>query len=271
MPGGLPQGLEYANALDYGSDLVNTHGTVCAAASANTKGTWVQLTPATTSDACWVMANVSTVDNSPWATAVDIGVGAAGSEKIILPNLICPVSQYPRHYSFPISIQAGTRIAARCQSDTGAFNSYVTVTTFDGALAQMEGCAGADALGFTAGSTTGTKVTASASANVKGAYAQLIAATARDYIGLVIGLDWFQSGAFNQFFMLDIATGPAGSEKVILSNVLCMTNEAASVYALSFPHFPFFVPIPAGSRVSARIQATGAGSTFVGCTVYGIY
>lgn len=98
------------------------------------------------------------------------------------------------------------------------------------------------ALGFYGGT--------SGAANTPGPYVQAIASTSEESGLLVIANVGANIGADNGF-MLDVATGAAGSETNILSNLaIGMPNE------FSFPLL-FYIPvrIPAASRLSYRCRA----------------
>ena len=274
MPGGLPIGLELGNCSFTGA--TNSKGVqVDPSATANTKGAYVQLIAATASDFCWVLAEPNNGDSVPYSC--DIAIGASGSEKVILPDMFCQASTSERitqPFSFPLNIQAGTRVAARSQcsaaSHTGSF--FVAFMAWDGGNAQMEGCAGMDALGFNSGTTTGTTVTSAASVDGKGSYAQIIASTAKDYTGLIMALGAPPSASMNICF--DIAVGASGSEIMLVKNyeVTLTSPISGGNFIYSPPVSPaFFVPVQAGSRLAVRAQdSNGAGNSF-GVVLYGIY
>ncbi len=104
-------------------------------------------------------------------------------------------------------------------------------------------------LGATGGTGTGTVLTAGATANVKGSYTQMIAATSGDtsFVSIYLaGSDTSNSTGCG----IDIAIGPAGSEKVIVSNLMCSGSYGTTSTSIALP-----LSIPAGSRVSARMQS----------------
>lgn len=113
-------------ATTYGADETKSLGTaIDPGSSANTKGSWVQLTG---SSAYAIRALQMMLDsrggvdttNGNWF--MDIGIGGAGSEQVLIPNVFSFVSanrsmmtlRYPPIMA--VSIPAGTRIAARAQS-----------------------------------------------------------------------------------------------------------------------------------------------------------
>lgn len=257
MSGGFPLGFEVCNGNDAGSVTTTSLGTTVVCSSANTYGSYTQLVASTPYDTQWININVG-YNASGYTAAFKIAVGASGSEIDIIKDIVVQFGP-SNNFCFPISIPAGTRISAACVAGIPD-NVRINLTLYDGAFTQMEGIAGVDSIGF--GSSQGTTITSSATANVKGSYTQLTASTPRDYRGFFISIDGQQMSFTSQQLMVDIAVGGSGSEVVILPNLPIFGSP---IVGGLFP-----IPIPAGTRVSARSQATGA-STVIGLTLYGLY
>lgn len=272
MAGGYPLGLELCNGQDVGTNLAGTDGTtITASGSVNTKGSWTQLIASTAGDCCFAFIDVILNVGAATNVLFDIGVGAAASEVVICSNLFAGMPAAGggaaiNSYCFPLSIPAGSRIAARCQSDVGGATVTVRMATFDGAFTQIEGASGVDMIGVSTSTSLSTVVSPSASANTKGSYAQLIASTARDYIGIVPIVQGTQiAGAF----AVDISIGSAGNEVDLIPNLLERNpggNISVGVAGVFFP-----IPIPAGTRVSSRCQFKNASGTDLGVAAAGVY
>jgi hypothetical protein len=273
MSGGLPLGLEFSHctAAALTSDSAGT--VVNPGSSANTKGSYITLIAATAADACWALVSINNISNHPFVA--DIAVGGAGAEVVIANNLkgqSAAVARTIGHFYFPVSIPAGTRVSARTQSSGGSADNnelQLQIVLFDGSFTQMEGAAGVDEYGINLGTTLATQVTSNGSANVKGSYTQIAAATSRDYMGLMAAFGNAHAPAGSCGIALDIAIGAGGSENVIISNVTVFFTVAASAYlpaALSL----FFTPILAGSRLSVRCQDTTGGNS-IDVALYGVY
>lgn len=126
---------------------------------------------------------------------------------------------------------------------------------------------GAKALSTLEGNMTGQPVTTGGAVltpvvGSKGAYVTLIASLAADTYGLIIQIHNTVTSAANRSYAVDIAIGAAGSEIVIIpdligSNAATYTSPGGGI----FYYFPIF--IPAGTRVSARAQ----GSVVTSCRV----
>jgi hypothetical protein len=270
MAGGWPIGFGLANGYDYGSVTTTTIGTLVTGGSANTKGSYSQLTGATTYDACWIVVTITPASAAAYEYqgGIDIAIGASGSENLLINNLMAWNDGYYCscvRYAFPCQIPAGTRVAARCQSAQASNTYAVSITLFDGDFVQMEGSASIDSYGFLTASSQGTAVTASATANAKGSYAQLTAATSYDLMGFALGFDTQGAAPTNAYMFVDIAVGPAGSEQVICSNIPIMSGSANPLTNTEF--IP--IQIPAGTRIAARASSS-TGSTVAGISLMGV-
>jgi hypothetical protein len=266
------------NGTDIGTVAASSLGTtITASASPNTKGSYAQLIASTSSDATWVVVNVGHSTFSSNAMAIDLAVGGAGSEVIFANNLLARFEgtntsiNVWTQYSFPVTIPAGSRIAARCQADNNPSDpGYINLILFDSSFPLFEGV-GVDSIGFAAGTTTGTTCTASGSTNTKGSYAQLTASTARDYIGVIPIFDIGSATTPAGDFLYDIAIGAGGSEIVIIPNIPVSKWGSTQGYAQTPLGGPFLpIQIPAGTRISARCQCDTA-SGFLAITLYGVY
>lgn len=90
--------------------------------TANTKGAYAQLVASAAHDAKWAvlsLAHDAPVDFG-YAWRVDIAVGAASSEVVVVPDLTFHSSSAGGlgcvRASFPLSVKAGERVAIRAQS-----------------------------------------------------------------------------------------------------------------------------------------------------------
>jgi hypothetical protein len=93
-------------------------------------------------------------------------------------------------------------------------------------------------------------------ANVKGAYAQLIAATGFAYTAIT--LQMYAGGGGGSCYLVDLAIGAAGQEQMIVPNILLDSMRTINMGAISIT-LP--IAIPAGARVAARLQEVGGSGT----------
>jgi len=245
---------------------VYTDGTYYGPSSgaANTKGAWQQVTASTPQDytGLWVQLRGATTNNSLF----DIGIGAAGSEIVVAPNLFCgpkPVNDsFGSLFTISQSIPAGTRVAVRAQSDGASISCGLVVGYLAGSLTALPAAGNLIDMGTDLTTSRGTALVIPASGS--SAWTQLIAATPADIKKLIIFIGG--AGADTQA-TLDFAVGAAGAEQIIMGGVGYLIREASGTnIGQSGPSLlgPLPIPIPSGSRLSMR--ATFVGGT--GATTY---
>jgi hypothetical protein len=283
MPGGFPLLADVCNGQALGTAPAApspTQGygtTLTSGATNNSKGAWVELTPALAADCCLLEIEITHQSlGGVIAQAIDIGIGPAGGEQVIIGDLYSsPGFNVIANglIALPIHIPAGARIAARCAASSASKTVNVMVRTWDGEFAQGDGCVGATALGFTAASTAGTLITPSATANTMGAvFTPLIATTARDYSGIFAMVAGISNN--RQSWLIDFAIGGSGSEQVIIPQRRFYYGDVTnSISGLSGMFLVPFIPIkiPAGSRLSARCQSSIASGQALPIVAYGVF
>lgn len=270
MAGGfyLPDGL--SNATPIGMTTASTTLTTVTSTTSNTKAAYVQLTASTAFDATGIMVIIDNalVNN----VSFDIAIGAAASEKIVIADVRAGAANtaFNALAMFPVMIPAGSRIAARCQSDTATVACKLAVMLFDNSMMGRSGGV-VDAVGFVSASTLGTTIDCGATANTKSAYVQITASTAVDYAGFCINYDGnnqvYTAGAT---FMLDVAIGAGGSEQIILSNLFMRMVGGGAPLPVYTSWFD--MPIRAGTRIAVRAQSSSntAITRVFGFTLYGL-
>lgn len=106
----------------------------------------------------------------------------------------------------------------------------------------------------------GTTITASASLNTKGSPTQLIASTAADAYGIQVHINNNATSNTSTASLLDIMTGGSGSEVVFIPDLMAgWVQSVAATVAWRTYTFPIF--IPAGTRLSARMQSVVTSKT----------
>lgn len=164
--------------------------TITANATINTKGaTPTQLIASTAADSYAIQVHVhnNATSNTNTATLLDIMRGGAGSETVLIPDLMAgwvhPVTTTNawRTYTFPLFIPSGTRLSARSQSVVTAKTCSVAITLmqrptqlgFVGTRVTAYGVDSANSRGqlHTAGATstygTATQLTASTTNHIR--------------------------------------------------------------------------------------------------------
>lgn len=115
----------------YGADTATSAGTaVVPNASASTKGSYAQITAATSAAHrrfALLITHLSTLFGNDLTCSLDIATGAAASEVVALPDVICGGvdvadggdSPYPCVFEADVDVAASTRLAARCEYANG--------------------------------------------------------------------------------------------------------------------------------------------------------
>jgi hypothetical protein len=112
--------------------------------------------------------------------------------------------------------------------------------------------------------------TTGGAANTKGNYAELIASTAGAATMAKVTINSTNQTGIQVNLLVDIATGAAASETVIIPNIVAGSHAEFAALGSHGPEFWFPVDIPAGTRVSARCQdSVGADTANVHVALYG--
>ena len=255
--------LGASNIWNHGANTgASTGTTITAPGSLNTKGAWTQIVASTTYPAAGIMLQINSEPGSGdcfWLA--DVGIGGAGSEVVIVPNIIggrlASTLGDSSHCYVPVQIPAGSRVAMRYQ---------VAVTAATPLTAQIIGFGDSGKFypppmaltdyGTVTASSKGTQVDPGGTANTKGAYAQLVASTTQTIRGLIVQiLPDASYAAAPAHSLVDIAIGGAGSEQVVIPNIMHNPTETSGS-VIQANNAPFYYPasIPSGSRIAARSQ-----------------
>lgn len=279
-------------AESFGTVSGNPAGTtITSSATAHTKGSWVQLDASTAFDASSLLLQID-VQFQDTLYLIDIGIGGAGSEQVIIPNLM--ISQSSAVFTsllLPVNIPAGSRISARSQDNFGSSTSYITGTLMAGGWATQSPFNTVTAYGPNTATSNGVIADAGATVNTKGAWAQITAATTKDMRAIMISGSRAAPGtaitaSYSQ--LVDIGVGGAGSEQVLLPNLRFDANTGTGGVVTPYTPgsatlngfgtlFPRIIPpipcdIPAGVRLAVRQQSstTNANDRTSAYAIYGL-
>lgn len=228
---------------------VNPYLVTLTAGSSNVKGDWVEVAAALAHSVSGII-----IEYKPGAAnyaLIDIGIGAAAAEVVVIPNISGMAGQSDTASSalfFPLSIPAGTRVACRYQNLTGAATIGVKLHFITASLAGIQGVQRWADWGTV--QSSGKTVVAGGTAHTKGSYVQLVAATEFTTSWLMLMFRWLDT---NRNFAIDIAVGAAASEQIIIPNFYSFVGNAFNLL------IPF--TIPAGSRIAARCASQNAFSS----------
>jgi hypothetical protein len=260
-----------------GAVTASTLGTsVTPSATAHTKGAWTPLVAASAADARAILVLISgDASSSVENYLVDIGTGGAGSETAVIQNLshAGPTARLLTPYYLPLPLAAGTRVTARCQCGAaGAGGLRVVAYLLSAQAVDLQACTQVTTYGATPATTRGTLLDPGGTANTKGPWVPIVAASTRPIDWLIPMTD--NRGDVTQVaceWFVDVGTGTPGAEAVVVAN---LQFQATATLDLKVPQCYPAIPIPrvsAGTRVAARAQCniTTAGSRLLGLLLIG--
>lgn len=241
---------------------------VVTGGASHVKGAWVELVASSPGDTYLLMLSAGTTFVSAANTSMllDIGIGAAGSEQLLISNLaigyLDGILVSGRYWLLPLYIPAGSRIAARIQGVVATDTAEVAIDLFGGL--PMEGASPSvvvDTYGANTATSRGVSLVASATAHVAGAWTEVSPALPNDISRLFLGVQGNGSTTLaTASSLIDIAVGPAGAEAVIASGIYVRstTSEVIVNVAPPGPVVPNATEVKAGSRLSARLTSSTA-------------
>lgn len=105
--------------------------TITAGSAAHTKGAWIEVMASLPRDAYGiaVCGGITGANGANRAALMDIGIGSAGSENVIFPNLQvgCVIAAQSRRPVIPLFLPRGSRVAVRVQSATASATGPVYI------------------------------------------------------------------------------------------------------------------------------------------------
>jgi hypothetical protein len=260
MSGGVRFQQPFTNGIDYGSSLVGgTSATpVVASASTNARGAWTLLGVLAIDASLLRISLFPIFANNGFC---EIGFGPSGSQEVFLGPLVGRLAN-SADFFVAVDFPAHTSIWARVQSATASSTWGIKFTSYSGGVVNGAGERGGDAFGINLGNSLGTAIATPSTANTKSGWSQLSASTPNEYSECVIAAVALQTAVP---FLLDMAIGASGAERVILPNFGPLSSVAQVNWVMPFP-----LQIPKGSRLCARAQSSSATQT-VYVTFVGLY
>jgi hypothetical protein len=243
-------------------------GTVVTAGAVNTKGAYAQLVAATTYAAEGIMVVATTKGTADYL--IDIAIGAAASEQVVVPNIAASGATYlSRVYFFPVKIPAGVRVAARSQASTASAAISVHIGLVSSGFLGIPGYHRVEALGANTTDSGGGALTAPGVINTMSAWAQIGGATAFPYKWIVpsIGDQAITARTSGQRYMFEVGIGAGGAQSLLIPGIPAGTSSTsfADSGRCGFP-----INVPAGSSLwgrysSSALTTLGADLILYGC------
>ena len=236
-------------------------GTPVTVSSTNTKGSWITVVDPVPYMVYGVVVNVrQSVAGSP-SCLVDLGLSDTGGTSnmlVVVPDLLFSSRLgHPSAQWLPINLTPGRRLNVRCQSTATANIPQVTVTLIGGTWAGGPTYSKMLAYGVNTADSGGTEVDPGASANTKpSSYTTITSATTGPAKWLLVAFAAANDSAKTDCsWLVDIATGAASSEVILIPDILVGTQTASDLIAPQM-FGPVPVDVPVGTRLSARSQCS---------------
>ena len=225
-----------------------------ASASTHTKGAYTELIASTSAECGFIDFQIGStaLTGSSAAQLIDIAVGAAGSEVVVVPDVaVGGIGGNGSNVGIqlPIKIPSGSRVSFRNQaeiaSDTCRIFNFTTYA-FDAALCPTS----LDVLGTDTATSTGTELAGSS-----GTWTEIVASTSQAYTGfnLIPSTSEANQDSVGEI-TLEIGVGAAGSE-VVLGAIMVQYGNSEFV-ARSTQFVLIGGNVPAGSRLAVRHNKT---------------
>lgn len=266
-------------SFDYYESNVTTPTTgtsVTAGGTAHVKNTtYTTLIASTAQDAYAIEIKFSDVSTAVTDTSmlVDIAIGAAASETVIIPNLNAgyaggqqALNEGGQFYWFPLYIPSGSRISATAQAAIISDTVLVTVRLWGQPSSPV--WAGSEVIdyGTVGASSKGTDVAAGTS-GAEGTFTQIVASTTRSHYYIAAGMGCAADTTVQtNGGLIDVGVGAATEDPILEDYPFrASTNE-------DITHRPIgtFVQVPSASRLTARISAQSATAQSYDVILYGV-
>lgn len=236
-----------------------TGTTLTTAASADTYGSWSQLSSAIAYTWEYLTLHLF-ANNSQQRYTVDIGIGAASSEWVLAQNLPFYGEQTTyaagSNWHLPLHVPKGSRVSMRARSGSGSADTLAAyITGYTRGPTEAPGYARMKALQSTT-TCFGVSVDPTAQ-NSKTSWVQVNSSTSELYRALMVlpgnmG-DIDKTTTVTQLF--DIGLGGAGSETMIVQELPLQHSSLGIEHASNqgLPCVPML--IPPSSRLAVRVQS----------------
>lgn len=254
-----------------GSANITTVGTGIAATasgSANTKGSWAQVVSATDRDwyGFWISFSAAVSPSGlNAAQLVDVGIGAAGSETVVVSNILAggrfpltgtTISLNDPPMYIPIAIPKGTRVAVRTQSATASRVCRVHMWGESGSSTPRPIYSGCDTYGIDLSTSKGVELASNASANTFGSWTNVGGTTSRNYQAILASSQVPANATVNnRTYVIQLGYGSAAYIQMLAGTT---TTET---WAVAIPAQYVGQNIPSGTQLQARISCASAANT----------
>lgn len=237
------------------------------------KGSWAEAIASLSNDTFGLLICISgnNASGASRNTVIDIGIGTAGNEIVLIPDLIggnaasYAIGGSGLWYFFPVAIPAGTRVAVRAQGTvTTAFRVFVQAFQKPLNPSMIKKASFVEAIGMTV--PNGVSVTPGTTG--EGAWT-LLGTTSRQLWFWQVGAQ-IPSGDVSHnagVIHIDLAEGDGTNFTLLMESAVLVTT-AAEIASLAPITVGCEYPLPAGKSIYARAQHSGTAEALQ-ITAYG--
>jgi len=271
--GCVDTGAESAESAYYGIMLATDQSGV------NIKGSWTEIESSLPYSINLIKV-VPYVGYNQQAILIDIAIGAASSETVILENLTYSAGYNYLYanvaqYIFPVSLPAGTRISGRYQANSLATSNFCHLDFLGYHTVNMPSFAGVKTYGAVTATSTGTNIDPGGTAGTFGSWVEFSAATDRTLKGVILGFPYWNNdySSTSYSWEVQIGIGSSGSEVAVSGGIRCEVRPSSCVPKHQVTNF-IPVIIPKGSRLCLRSKCSlvsDATDRILRAIIYGVY
>jgi hypothetical protein len=265
----------YESNQSIAANPVGTSVTTAPSSTGKSAETPTQLIASTGGDAYWihVCCQSYAASGTDSAGLCDIMHGAAGSESVLIPDLMIGQASafgFGKHYSFPLYIPAGTRLSARAQGQrlSTAFRVYVALYGEPSSPTPFPIGSKITAYGPNAGiNNNGVAITPGN--NAEGAWTQVEAATDEEHFYLYPGFQHAgDTSMVTHDYAIEMGIG-AATEKSISWDWHFLVPDATENEYGPLPAMGIWGDFAVGERLSMRAYCNGSPDT-CDCAIYAV-
>lgn len=244
-------------------------GTSVTPGTANTKTAWSQMIASTTypSYGFWIQVLNGATTALQFSYLVDIGIGAAGSEVVLLPNFIATPSIIVGQtagsviHFIPLFIPKGTRVAMRAQCNATGTAINAIIFTNPNPIPRLY--MGAVAHGVNTGTSAPTAITEGTGSTFS-SWTSIGSTTTREFKAI----QCFVGQAADTTHQTTGCQVEFGYSSTALGRYFYAKTNDETVHSI-FPGQPAYASIPTGTQLQARCRAGTSDS--IGFMIMGYY
>lgn len=240
-----------------GEDTANTTAVTVTGGAANTKGaSWLEIVASTAFAASWV----GVFAFGPSASAdylIDIAVGGAGSEVVLIANLqvSTKATESARFFLLPLKVPSDSRLSCKIQSTTASATLEIAIIYGAKGWLAGENCYRCTTYGANTADSGSTGLDPGGTAHTKGGWTQIVASTTNPIKAMLVILGDRNNNAMTTCnWLLDIGVGASTAEQVLFTLAFSggLTNDEITPNVFG----PFLLNLPAGVRLAGNLQCT---------------